>query len=117
MLDRLTTLVTHIAHQSPPAIRVTGRRGELRRNGVHTRKERRMLRRVAKIGGRTNMFARDDQQMQWRLWRNVLKCNHKVGGVVLRTWKLAGDDATEETISHASILAQPTRPLPNAQPR
>ena len=117
MLNRLTTLVTHIAHQSPPAIRVAGRRGELRRNGVHAPKKRRMLRRVAKIGGRTNMFARDDQKMEWRLWRNVLKCNHKVRGVMLRTWKLAGDDATEETISHASILAQPTRPLPNAQPR
>jgi hypothetical protein len=61
MLNCLTTLVTNIAHQSPPAIRVASRRGELRRNGVHARKERRMLRRVAKIGGRTNMFARDDQ--------------------------------------------------------
>jgi hypothetical protein len=61
MLNRLTTLVTHIAHQSPPAIRVASRRGELRCNGVHARKERRMLRRVAKIRGRTNMFARNDQ--------------------------------------------------------
>ena len=75
-----------------------------------------MLRRVAKIGGRTNMFARDDQQMQWCLWRNIFESNDKVGGVVLRAWQLAGDDATEETVSHASILAQPTRPLPTAQP-
>ena len=116
MLNCLATLVTNIAHQSPPAISVASRRGELRRNGVHARKERRVLRRVAQIRSGTNMFARDDQQMQWRLWRNVLKSDHKVRGVVLRAWKLAGDDATEETISHASILAQPTRPLPNAQP-
>ena len=61
MLDRLTTLVANIAHQSPPAIRVASRRGKLRCNGVHARKERRVLRRVAKIGGGTNMFARDDQ--------------------------------------------------------
>jgi len=61
MLDRLTTFVANITHQSPPAIRVASRRGELRRNGVHARKERRMLRRVAKICGGTNMFARDDQ--------------------------------------------------------
>ena len=117
MLNCLATFVADITHQSPSAIRVAGRRGELRRNGVHARKERRMLRRVAKISGRANMFARNDQQMQWRLWRNVLKGDDKVGGVVLRAWQLAGDDATEETISHASILAQPTRPLPNAQPR
>ena len=55
--------------------------------------------------------------MQWRLWRNVLKGDDKFGGVVLLAWQIAGDYATEETISHASILAQPTRPLPNAQPR
>ena len=75
MLDRLTTLVTNIAHQSPPAIRVPSRCGELRRNGVHARKECRMLRRVAKVRGRTNMFARNDQQVKWRLWRNVFKRN------------------------------------------
>ena len=117
MLNCLATFVADITHQSPSAIRVAGRRGELRRNGVHARKERRMLRRVAKIGGRANMFARNDQQMQWGLWRNVFKGDDKVRGVVLRARQLAGDDATEETISHASILAQPTRPLPNAQPR
>lgn len=116
MLNRLTTLITDIAHQSPPAIRIASCHGELRRNGVHARKERRMLRRVTKIRRRTDMFARNDQQMQWRLWRNVFKGNDKVGGVVLRAWQLASDDATEETISHASILAQPTRPLPSDQP-
>jgi len=116
MLNCLATFVADITHQSPSAIRVAGCRGELRRNGVHARKERRMLRRVAKIGGGTNMFARNDQQMQWSLWRNILKGNDKVGGVVLRARQLASDDATEETVSHASILAQPTRPLPNDQP-
>ncbi len=116
MLNCLATLVADITDQSPSAIRVASCRGELRRNGVYAPKERRMLRRVAKIGGGTNMFARDDQQMQRRLWRNVFKGNHKVRGVVLRAWQLASDDTTEETISHASILAQPTRPLPNDQP-
>jgi len=116
MLNCLATLVAHITDQSPTTIRIAGRRSKLRRNGVHARKERRMLRRVAKISGRTNMFARDDQQMQRRLWRNVLKGDDKVRGVVLRAWQLTGDDATEETISHASILAQPTHPLPNDQP-
>ena len=115
MLNRLTTLITDIAHQSPPAIRIASCHGELRRNGVHAPKKRRMLWRVAQIRSGTNMFARNDQQMQWRLWCNVFKGNDKVGGVVLRAWQLASDDATEETISHASILAQPTRPLPNAQ--
>jgi hypothetical protein len=86
MLNCLATLIADIAHQSPPAIRVASCRGELRRNGVHARKKRRMLRRIAKIGGRTNMFARDDQQMQWRLWRNIFESNDKVGGVVLRAW-------------------------------
>lgn len=75
-----------------------------------------MLRRVAKIRSRTNMFARNDQQMQWRLWRNIFKGNDKVRGVVLRARQLTSDDATEETISHATILAQPTRPLPSDQP-
>lgn len=116
MLDRLTTLVTDITNQAPTTIPIAGRRGKLSCNGVHARKERRMLRRVAKICSGTNMFARNDQQMQWRLWRNIFKGNDKVRGVVLRARQLTGNDATEETISHVSILAQPTRPLPSDQP-
>jgi hypothetical protein len=60
MLNCLTTLVTNIAHQSPPAIRVPSCCGELRRYSVHAREERRMLRCIAKVRGRTNMFARND---------------------------------------------------------
>ena len=78
MLNCLTTLVPDIADESPPAIRVAGRRGELRRNGVHAPKKRRVLRRVAQIRSGTNMFARNDQQMEWRLWRNVFKGDDKV---------------------------------------
>lgn len=63
MLNRLTALITDIAHQSPTAIRIASCHGELRRNGVHARKERRVLRRVAQIRSGTNMFARNDQQM------------------------------------------------------
>ena len=79
MLNCLAALIADITHQSPSAIRVAGRRGELRRNGVHARKERRMLRRVAKISCGADVFTRQDQQVQRCLRRNVFNGDHKVG--------------------------------------
>jgi hypothetical protein len=79
MLNRLPTFNTNIAHQTPAAISVTRLTCELCGNSVHARKERRVFRNVSQVCGGANMFAREDQEMKWRLWRNVFNGKDKVG--------------------------------------
>jgi hypothetical protein len=72
MLNCLATLSANIAHQTPTAFTVSGCSSEFCSNRMHLGEKGRMFWRVSKISGGANMFARQNQQMEWRLRRNIL---------------------------------------------
>jgi hypothetical protein len=79
MLNGLSALNANVAHQAPATISVARLIRELRSDGVHARKERRVCWCVAKICCGANVFTRQDQQVQRSLRRNVFNGDHKVG--------------------------------------
>jgi hypothetical protein len=83
MLNGLSALNANIAHQTPAAISVSRLGSKFRRDGVHARKERRVCGCVAKICCGSNVFTRQDQQVQRCLRRDVFNGDHKIGRVTL----------------------------------
>jgi len=78
MLNGLSTLNANVAHQTPAAVSISRLVGKFHRNGVHARKERRVCGCVAKICCGTDVFTRQDQQVQRCLRRDVFYGDYKV---------------------------------------